>query len=61
MDILKIMDPRLGTPVVGILLWHSGLRIQHCHCSDRLLMCHRFSISFRELSHTAGVAKNKTK
>ena len=45
---------------IGVLLWHSRLRIQHCHCSGSG-NCHGAGlIPGPELPHAMGT-KNKTK
>ena len=42
---------------VGVPLWHSGLRILHCHCSSLDCCCGVGSIPGPGLSYAAGVAK----
>ena len=44
----------------GVCLWHSGLRIWHCHCSSLACCCGVGQSLAQELPHVAGIAnKNK--
>ena len=42
----------------GVLLWCSGLRIQHCHCSGSAAMAWVWFLA-QKLPHAAGIAKKQ--
>ena len=43
----------------GVLLWHSGLRIQHYHCRGSNCCCGMLPSLAQELPHDTSVAKEK--
>ena len=45
----------------GVLLWHSGLRILHCHCVAWVAAMVWVRSLAQELPRTIGVAKNINK
>ena len=47
--------------LVGVVLWHCRLRIQHCHCSGVGHCCGSGSVPSLGISHAAGAAKKKKK
>ena len=49
----------LEWPLLGVPWWHSGLRVQLCHCSGSGHRCGVGSIPVLELPHAAGAAKKK--
>ena len=48
-----------STHYSGVPLWHSRLRIWHCHCSGLGHCCGIGSLAW-EFPHAIGVARNKT-
>ena len=48
----------IKTLTFGVPLWHSGLRIQYCHCSI-LSPCLEVQFVAWELLHTTSMAKNQ--